>query len=77
MIQEHQVQKIKQIGGPYLWVEQVGVDHGPFDVIQVSIVLQSSLQKTRLLTQLSHMGPVIVSEHLVPQDGICHLNKTI
>ncbi len=29
--------------GPYLWVEQVGVYHGPFDVKQVSVVLQSSL----------------------------------
>lgn len=51
------------------------VHHGSFDIVQVSEVLQSSLQQTRLLTQLSNVGTVIVGEHLVPQDCICYLTK--
>lgn len=54
----------------------MGVDHSPFDVIQVSVVLQSSLQKTGFLTQLRHMSAVVVSEHLVAQNGIGHLMMT-
>lgn len=59
----------------YLRVEQMRVHHGSFDVIQIGVVFESSLQQTRLLTQLSYVRTVIVGEHLVPQDGICYLMK--
>lgn len=52
------------------------VHHGPFDVVQICVVFKSSLQQTRLLAQLSHMGPVIMGEHLVPKDGVCDLKNT-
>lgn len=61
----------------YLRVEQMRVYHGSFDIVQVGVVFQSSLQQTGLLTQLSHMSAVIVCEHLVPQDRICYLRKFI
>ena len=49
--------------------------HGPLDVVQVGVVLQRPLQEARLLAQLGHVGPVVVSEHLVPEDRICHLQR--
>lgn len=61
----------------YLGVEQMRVHHRPFDVVQICVVFQSPLQQTCLLAQLSHMGPVIMGEHLVPEDGICDLKKKI
>lgn len=61
----------------YLRVEQMGVHHGSFDIVQVGVVFESSLQQSCLLTQLSDMGPVIVCEHLVPQDRICYLKMVI
>lgn len=57
----------------YLWVEKVCVHHSSFDVIQVGIMLQCSLQQTCLLTQLCHMSTIIVGEHLITQNGICNL----
>lgn len=57
----------------YLRVEQMCVHHGSFDIIQVGVVFESSLQQTCLLAQLSDVGTVIVCEHLVPQDRICYL----
>lgn len=52
-------------GPTYLRVEKVGVNYCPLDIIQVSEVFQGSLEKASFLTQLSNMGSVIVSEHLV------------
>ena len=46
-------------------VEQVGMDNGSFDVIKVGEMFQGPLQEPGLLAKLGHMGPVIVSEHLV------------
>lgn len=51
------------------------VYHSSLDIIRVSVVLESSLEKARLLAQLSNMSTVVVCEHLVAQDRICHLNK--
>lgn len=59
----------------HLGVEQMRVHHGSLDVVQVGVVLQRSLQQARLLTQLSDVGPVVVGEHLVPQDRVCYLKK--
>lgn len=59
----------------YLRVEQMCVHHCSFDVVQIRVVFKSSLQQTCLLAQLSHMGPVIMGEHLVPKNGICDLKK--
>lgn len=60
----------------YLWVEKVCVHHSALDVIQVSVVLQRPLQETGLLTQLGHVGSVVVGEHLIAQDGICNLQTS-
>lgn len=57
----------------YLRVEKVCVHHCALDVVQVSVVLQRPLQQTSLLTQLCHMSPIVVGEHLVAQDGVCNL----
>lgn len=56
-----------------LGVEQMRVHHSSFDVVHVSVVFESSLQKPRLLAQLCYMSAVVVREHLVPQDCICNL----
>lgn len=61
----------------YLRVEQMRVHHRTFDVVQICVVLKSSLQQTCLLAQLGHMSPVIMGEHLVPKNGICDLKKNI
>lgn len=47
--------------------------HSTFDVVQICVVFQSPLQKTSLLTQLCHVGTIVVGEHLVAQDGVCNL----
>lgn len=51
----------------------MGVDHGPLDVIEVGVVLQSPLQEACLLTQLANVGPIIMRKHLISKDGICNL----
>lgn len=61
---------------PYLRIEEVSVNNRTLDVVQVCEVLECSLQQTSLLTQLSYVSPVIVSKHLVSQDGICNLEGT-
>jgi hypothetical protein len=53
----------------------VGGNDSPLDVIQVSVVLQGSLEETGLLTQLSDVCTIVVGEHLVAQDGIGHLQQ--
>lgn len=58
---------------PHLRIEEVSVNYRTLDVVQVCEVLECSLQQTSLLTQLSYVSPVIVSKHLVSQDGICNL----
>lgn len=57
----------------YLGVEQVSVHHCTFDVVQVGVMLQGSLQQSGLLTQLGNVCPVVMGEHLVSQNGIGHL----
>lgn len=57
----------------YLGVEKVCVHHGTFDVVQICVVFQRPLQETSLLTQLCHVGTIIVGEHLVAQDGVRNL----
>lgn len=59
----------------YLGVEQMRVHHSSFDIVQVSVVFESSLQQPRLLAQLRYMSPVVVREHLVPKDCICNLKR--
>lgn len=58
----------------YLGVEKVCVHHSAFDVVQICVVFQRPLQETSLLTQLCHMGAIVVGEHLVAQDGVCNLH---
>lgn len=60
-------------GALYLMIEEVSVDHSPLDVVKVAVVLQSLLQQALLLTELSYVRPVVMSEHLASQDGICDL----
>lgn len=57
----------------YLRIEKMSVNYSTLDVIQVREVFKCSLQQTSFLTQLSYVSPVVVSEHLVSQDGICNL----
>lgn len=57
----------------HLRIEEVSVNYRTLDVVEVCEVLECSLQQTSLLTQLSYVSPVIVSKHLVSQDGICNL----
>ena len=51
------------------------MDNSTFDIINVSVVFQSSLKKTSLFTKLSDMGAVVVCHHLVTKDSICHLKQ--
>lgn len=68
--------RVHRIYGDYLRVEQVSVHHSTLDIIQVSVVFQGSLQQSGFLTQLGHMGSVVVGEHLVSQNSVCHLKST-
>lgn len=65
--------RVHSISSAYLRVEQVGVHYSTFDVIQVSVVFQGSLQQSSFLTQLGHVGPVVVGKHLVSQNSVSHL----
>ena len=56
-------------------IEHVRVDHSTLDVVDVRVVLQGALQEPRLLTQLSDVCLILVSEHLVAHDSICHLDE--
>lgn len=47
--------------------------HSALDVVQVSVVLQRSLQESSLLTQLGNVGTIVVGEHLVSQNSISNL----
>lgn len=60
-------------GAPYLGTEEVSVDHSPLDVIEVSVMLQRTLQEACLFTELGNVGPIIMSKHLISKDGICNL----
>lgn len=53
------------------------VHHSTLDVIQVSVVLQSPLQQSSLLTELSDVCTIVVCEHLVAQDSICNLQQNM
>lgn len=68
------MKKVHSVFRDYLRVKQVGVHHSTFDVIQVSVVFQGSLQQPSFLTQLGHVGSIVVGEHLVSQNSISHLN---
>lgn len=51
--------------------------HSTLDVIQVGVVLQSPLQQSSLLTELSNVCTIVVCEHLVAQDSICNLQQNM
>lgn len=51
----------------------MSMDNCSFDVVDVSVMFQSSLQEASLFTQLSNMSTIIVGDHLISQDGICNL----
>ena len=53
----------------------MSVYDGAFDVEDVGVVFQSSLEKLSLLTQLGNVGSVIVSEQLVPKNSVCYLES--
>lgn len=60
-------------GSPYLGIEEVSVDHSPLDVVEVSVVLQCTLQEACLFTELGNVCPIIMSKHLISKNGICNL----
>lgn len=51
----------------------MSVDHSPLDVVEVSVVLQCTLQEACLFTELGNVGPIIMSKHLISKNGICNL----
>ena len=55
----------------------MSVDHCSLDVVDVSVVLQSSLEESRLLTQLGDVRLVVVGEHLVAHDGVGDLQDKV
>lgn len=60
-------------GAQYLGIEKMSVDHSPLDVIEVGVVLQSTLQEACLFTELGDVCPIIMSKHLISKNGICNL----
>jgi len=57
-------------GDKPIGLQEVSVDHSTFDVIQVGVVLQSSLKKTCLLAETCNVRSVVVGEHLVAHDCV-------
>ena len=49
------------------------MNDSPLDVVEVSVVLQGTLQQAGLLAQGGNVGPVVVAEHLVAHDGVGNL----
>ncbi len=58
-----------------LGLEQVGVNNDTLDVGVVLVVLKSALQETGLLAKVGNARTIVVSEHLVAEDGIGDLRS--
>merc|ERR1712106_335899 len=56
--------------------QEMGVNHCPLDVVQVCVVLQGSLKKSRLFTETGDVSSVIMREHLIAHDGISDLRSS-
>ena len=66
------IQLTKVRNQPVIW-QDVGVHNNSLDILQVIIVLQSSLEQAGLLAQFTNAWLVIVAEHLVTQNSISNL----
>lgn len=53
----------------------MGVNDGPLDVVDVSVVFKSSLEKTCLFTEMGNMSTIIMAEHFISKDGIGNLRS--
>ena len=53
------------------------VHNGAFDVVQIRVVFERALEQTCLLAQLGNVGSVVVGEHVVAQDGVSDLRRSI
>ena len=69
-------QRAKVIDQP-IGIEQLSVDNGTFDIVDIGVVLKRTLQEACLLTELGNVGLVVVGEHLVAHDCICNLCKQL
>jgi hypothetical protein len=56
-------------------VEEVGVEHGLRDVVQVGVVLEGALQQAGLLAEGGDVCAVVVRKHLVTHDRVSHLAR--
>ncbi len=56
-------------------IEEVGVDDNALNVTDVLVVFESSLQQASLLTQIGDSWTVVVSEHIVAQNGVGDLRS--
>lgn len=55
----------------------MSVNNSTFNIIEIGVVFQSSLEQACLFTQLGNMSTIIVCKHLVSKDGICNLGDYI
>ena len=53
----------------------MGMNNSPLDIVQISIMLQGTLQQTSLLAEAGNMGAVVVGEHAVAHDGVSDLRR--
>lgn len=61
----------------YLRIQEVSMNNCTFNIIEIRVVFQSSLEQACLFTQLGNMGTIIVCKHLVSENGICNLGGYI
>jgi len=67
--------KRSEIGNQPVRLEMSSVDHGSLDVVKISEMLESPLEKSSLLAELSDRCTVVMSEHLVRQNSISDLGS--
>lgn len=61
----------------YLRIQEVSMNNCTFNIIEICVVFQSSLEQACLFTQLGNMSTIIVCKHLVSKNGICNLGGYI
>mmetsp|Transcript_33788 Transcript_33788/g.78497 ORF Transcript_33788/g.78497 Transcript_33788/m.78497 type:complete len:802 (+) Transcript_33788:2858-5263(+) len=55
-----------------LWRHLVRMHHDTLEVRRVGVVLHGPLHESCLFTKLTDVSPVVVSEHVHLEDGLCH-----
>lgn len=54
-------------------LEKIGMDNSALDIVEVGVVLESSLKKSSLLTKLGNVWSIVVRENLVAKNSISDL----